>query len=99
MGGPGPFGVLPALLFVGLVVALVLLFVRGRVGPIRFTRGTFGGGAAGATGWAAHRGAEDAAFETLRMRLAKGDITPEEYLERTSVLRSPQSPTDPKETS
>ena len=35
-------------------------------------------------------GAEDEALARLAERLANGDITPEEYLERSSVLRGSQ---------
>lgn len=66
-----------------LIAVLVLLRVlrrRGRIGPVRFAprRGDD----------AAQPTAEDAALTLLKQRLAKGDITPEEYLHRSSVLRT-----------
>ncbi|MGJ6980439.1 hypothetical protein ACSDQ9_07905 [Aestuariimicrobium soli] len=86
--GPGLFGlILPALFFLALAVAAVVLVTKGRVGPIRWLGRHRD--ASPVTGWSASRPAEDAAFETLKMRLATGDITPEEFLERSSVLRSP----------
>ncbi|WP_203568029.1 SHOCT domain-containing protein [Aestuariimicrobium ganziense] len=107
--GFGGFHLLQGLLLL-LVAGIVALLVRGRIGPVRWvprgpagTGPRFGPGPAGQgpdsggpVGWAtgASRPPEDTAFETLRMRLANGDITPDEYLERTSVLRRPQPPTD-----
>lgn len=68
-----------------LVIALVAGLLRtGRVGPVRFDGGTRPGRPA-----PHHRTPEDEAFATLRSRLATGDITPEEYLARSSVLRRP----------
>ena len=100
--GFGPIGmIVPGLLTWLLIVAVSKLLTRGRVGPGRWVGGKpfkAGGGEAGSwAGGAGFRGfpggaPEDAAFETLRMRLANGDITTEEYLERTSVLRSGQVP-------
>ena len=81
-----------ALLFALLIVAVIKLLRRGRLGPVGFAPRGSGTPGGHPHGWAAHRPAEDAAFETLRMRLANGDITPEEYLERSSVLRTPQDP-------
>lgn len=85
------FGFFTMLLVGVLVFAVIKLVTRGHVGPVGFTPRD-GKSDAAPHGWAAHRHAEDAAFDTLRMRLANGDITPEEYLERSSVLRTPQEP-------
>ena len=93
--GPGLFGlILPALFLLALIVAGVLLFTKGRVGPVRWVGRSHG--QSPVTGWSASRTAEDQAFETLKMRLATGDITPEEFLERSSVLRSPAGTAQPK---
>lgn len=83
-----------------LILAVVKMLACGRLGPIRFaprSEAKDGGRPTGPRGWAAQRPAGDEAYQTLRMRLANGDITPDEYLERTSVLRPPHAPTDPKE--
>jgi putative membrane protein len=93
--GFGFFGFLPGLLLLALVVVVVLLLVKGRVGPIRLDRSRNGSATASGSGWTSARVAEDQAFETLKMRLATGDITPEEFLERSSVLRSPSGTTSP----
>ena len=80
----------------GLLVALLIAFAlsrlvrRGRLGPVRFDPA--GRRPGGPRGWTPPT-AEDAALATLRQRLASGDITVEEYLERSSVLR-PSRPTD-----
>lgn len=100
--GFGFFGFLPSLLtllvIIALIVAAVILIKKGRLGPIRLNRR--GAGDAGSSrGWGLSRSAEDDAFNALRMRLAQGDITPEEYLERTSVLRSPADTTTGKASS
>lgn len=92
--GPGLFGlILPALFLLALAVAAVLLITKRRVGPVRWVGR--GRSDSPVTGWSATRSSEDKAFETLKMRLANGDITPEEFLERSSVLRSPGA-TQPK---
>lgn len=83
--GFGLLGLIPAILLTALlIVVLVRLFRRGGVGPVRYNRG--GHGAAPSP--------EEAARSRLAERLANGDITPEEYLERTSALRSPTTSTD-----
>lgn len=76
--------------FFGLLAALAVAFVvaklvrSGRVGPIRYDR------AAASAGRPA-RSPEDDALATLKARLASGDLTPEEYLARSSVLRRPST--------
>ena len=96
----------PHFFFLPLLGALLLAFVlfrlirTGRVGPVRLDRPAGAGGAGGgaATGrpgdarrprWG--RTAEDDALATLKHRLATGDITPEEYLARSQVLRRPNT--------
>ena len=94
------FWIFKALLITLLIFAVVKLLACGRLGPVRFaprSDAKDGGRPTGPRGWAAQRPAEDEAYQTLRMRLANGDITSDEYLERTSVLRPPHAPTDPKE--
>ncbi|WP_026377684.1 hypothetical protein [Aestuariimicrobium kwangyangense] len=94
--GFGFLGFLPGLLLVlALIVVVVLLLTKGRVGPIRLDRTRNGSTPGPGSGWTSARAAEDQAFETLKMRLATGDITPEEFLERSSVLRSPSGTTPP----
>lgn len=81
MGGHLPmlFPMLLPLLLLG--AALFILLRTGRLGPVRFAPGA-------RSGPAPHRPtAEDEALSRLAERLAEGDITPEEYLERSSVLR------------
>ncbi|WP_145952869.1 hypothetical protein [Tessaracoccus aquimaris] len=92
--GPMLFGLMmfKALLFGLLIFAVIKLVKHRRLGPVGFAPRGAGPAGGHPHGWAAHRPAEDAAFDTLRMRLANGDITPEEYLERSSVLRTPQEP-------
>ncbi|WP_206080001.1 SHOCT domain-containing protein [Propioniciclava coleopterorum] len=86
MGGHGFFfPMLFPLLLLGLL--LFVLVRKGRLGPVRF--------APGRPGHPGHPGfgrpsAEDEALARLAERLANGDITPEEYLERSSVLRGSQ---------
>ena len=77
-----PFGVL--LITVLIVLIAIRLFRTGRAGPVRFERRD------GSTRERPSRpghSTEDAALATLRDRLAAGDITIEEYLSRSSVLR------------
>lgn len=77
-------GPLTGLLLLALIgFAVFMLIKRGRLGPVRWAPQ---GVAAGPTRRHAHA-PEEEALHTLRMRLANGDITPEEYLERSSVLR------------
>ena len=93
--GPGPYFPLFPILFLLALGALIWMFARrGRVGPVGWRpngrpgpghRGGFGPGGAGP---------EDQAMTILRERLARGDISPEEYLERSSVL-GPARPADP----
>ncbi|WP_454227757.1 SHOCT domain-containing protein, partial [Propioniciclava flava] len=95
MGGPG-FFFLPMLIPLLLIgAALFLLLRKGRLGPVRFAPGargrTFPAGRPFGSGYPT---AEDEALARLAERLANGDITPEEYLERSSVLRR-STPTDP----
>lgn len=71
-----------------LAVALFILLRTGRLGPVRFAPGGRRG-----PGHAARPTAEDEALSRLAERLAEGDITPEEYLERSSVLRGSGSGT------
>ena len=94
LGGPGffffPF--LFPMLLLGLL--MFLLIRRGRLGPVGFAPGGRPG-PQGHRGWGPPRPtAEDEALARLAERLANGDITPEEYLERSSVLRR-STPTDP----
>ncbi len=97
MGGHGffIFPLLFPLLLLGLL--LFLLIRRGRLGPVGFAPGGRPG-PQGRPGWGPpRRTAEDEALARLAERLANGDITPEEYLERSSVLRpsNPQGPGAP----
>lgn len=65
-----------------LITVLVLFRVlrrRGHIGPVRF---------APRSDAARQTSPEDAALTLLKERLATGDITPEEYLQRSSVLRT-----------
>ncbi|MFV0452826.1 MAG: SHOCT domain-containing protein [Propioniciclava sp.] len=78
--GHGFFGIIPAILIALLIVALVRLFRTGSVGPVRYH------------GAAPQSSPEDLARARLAERLAQGDITPEEYLERTSALKPPTTP-------
>lgn len=94
MAHGGPFFLVP-FLFGTLLLALVAfrLARTGRVGPVRLEGAT---GASGPPGgrrrpaWG--RTPEDEALATLKHRLASGDISPQEYLERTQVLRRPHNP-------
>ena len=70
------------------LTALFILLRTGRLGPVRFAPGGRRG-----PGHAARPTAEDEALSRLAERLAEGDITPEEYLERSSVLRGSGSGT------
>lgn len=92
LGHGGFFFPIVPILFLLALGALVWMFARrGRVGPV----GWRPGGRPGTGG--PHRGGfgpEDQAMSILRERLARGDISPEEYLERSSVLGS-QRPSDP----
>ncbi|MFV0407132.1 MAG: hypothetical protein ACK5LN_09965 [Propioniciclava sp.] len=88
--GPGFPGLLTLLLVVVLIVALLR---RGGIGPVRFQPE---GGGGPRPPWAPrHPSPDDVAMATLAERLASGDITPEEYLERSSVLRPSASSGDP----
>lgn len=96
---------LPGLLTL-IIVVLFLKFLRhGGIGPVRWAPG--GGpaqhrGPAGPAGPRGHRGRwagawdrpspEEEALARLAERLAAGDITPEEYLERSTVLRGSTPP-------
>lgn len=92
--GSGPF--LPGLVAGLILVILLLKFARhGRVGPVRWAPGGPGGpgrhaGPPWAQSWPAQRSPEEEALATLAERLASGDITPEEYLERSTALRDAQ---------
>lgn len=82
----GPVVVVPpffGVIAVMVTIAVIRLLRTGRVGPIRLDRS---GTAAPGPRWG-HTSPEDDALATLRQRLASGDITVEEYLERSSVLR------------
>ncbi|WP_040162030.1 SHOCT domain-containing protein [Nigerium massiliense] len=80
--GPHLFGgFLTALL---IVVLAIMLLRHGRVGPVRWA-------GSGGRPTASHRTPEDDALASLKAKLAAGDITTEEYLTRTSVLRRPDS--------
>ena len=90
--GMGPLMMLPGLVF-GLLVLFVVvkLLKSGRVGPVRWDpRGadapgpSHGGPGHGPWG---RPSPEEAALATLADRLAKGEISPEEYLERSTALR------------
>ncbi len=76
----GPWALLP-LLLIPLLLGLLLFwfFRRGGVGPVRYNRSRA----------SAAPSPEDVARTRLAERLANGDISPEEYLERTSALRNP----------
>lgn len=89
---------LPGLLALLLVLGLFrILRRRGRLGPVRWDPRRAGSRAAHgeadarssrSDSWtppATHP--EDAALTLLKERLATGEITPQEYLERSSVLR------------
>jgi putative membrane protein len=94
MGGHGLFFLFPLLLPLLLLgLALFLLLRKGRLGPVRFAPGAHGRGPGRPFGPYGPT-AEDEALARLAERLANGDITPEEYLERSSVLRK-SDPTDP----
>ena len=72
----------PGLLaLIATIIVLKIFFRRGGLGPVRWApqhRHPFG-----------HvPSPEEAALATLAERLAKGEISPEEYLERSSVLRN-----------
>ncbi len=92
--GPG-FFFLPGLVAsIFLTVALIKLVKHGRVGPVRWAPHRGGSDAPEAPRFGGHRppwaqpSPEEAALATLAERLASGDITPEEYLERSSALRN-----------
>lgn len=93
---------LPGLLALILwIVLFKVFFRRGGLGPVRWDprrgagedgsgrrpRHGFGPGAAGHRPPWAQQSPEEAALATLAERLASGDITPDEYLERSSALR------------
>lgn len=93
------------LLFLMLLVGLFLLFRSGRFGPPPWYRGyrqqagrpgdpSTQAPPPGAKPWAGPWGPgprpEDDALKVLADRLASGDITPDEYLQRVSVLRQQQ---------
>lgn len=78
----GLFGFLASLVVFALLIVLVVRLLRkGQVGPI---------------GYQSHGASspEDVARTRLAERLANGEISPEEYLERSSALRPPTTPTD-----
>ena len=76
-------------LFLLLLVGLFLMYRRGRFGPPR----PHGPETPQAQGWFGPWGPqpalrpEDEALKVLADRLASGDITPDEYMARVSVLR------------
>lgn len=78
--GPGhpmwfmPFGWLLPLALLALVL---VLWRKGRLGPLRWKDGTPG------------RTSTTQAEQILQERLAKGDVSPEEYRERMFTLRPP----------
>lgn len=91
----GPFGPVFFGFVLPLLVCLILFkkLVRyGGIGPVRWN--PQGGAPQGPRPqgprpfWAQPTPEEDA-LATLTQRLASGDISPEEYLERSSVLRPP----------
>lgn len=102
--GHGPGFFLPGLLAtIVLTILIIKLLKHGRVGPVRWAgRGAggspegerrpgqgFGPFGPGRAPWS-QPSPEEAALATLAERLASGDITPEEYLERSSALRNTQ---------
>lgn len=84
----GPNMLMATLLLLG--AALLILMRTGRLGPVRFAPGGRRGAGPGS-----RPTAEDEALTRLAQRLAEGDITPEEYLERSSVLRGSATPPPP----
>lgn len=78
----GFIGVL--LLTVLIAWILIRLLRHGRVGPVHYQP----------TSRPAPPSPEDAARTRLAERLANGEISPEEYLERVAALRPPVEPTD-----
>lgn len=80
----GPFALLFMLAFLALVGLAIAYFVRRR----RATQG------ASTTAAAPQPAPVDHAMEALRMRLAQGEISPEEFLERSSVLATGDPTTD-----
>lgn len=92
--GPGMFFTFLGLAFVAFLAAKLIR--SGRLGPIRYD-GPSARGAARGSGAAAPAGRrpgstpEDDALASLKAKLAAGDITPEEYLARSSVLRRPST--------
>lgn len=75
--GPGFFAPLLGLLLLGLLVFGIVYFVRKR----RTAQAPVSSAAA-----AAPVAPVDHAMEALRMRFATGEISPEEYLQRSTVL-------------
>ncbi|MFV0430190.1 MAG: SHOCT domain-containing protein [Arachnia sp.] len=92
-GGPGFFFLLASLALV--IVILGGLRRNGRIGPVKWD-GAPSGPVTPRQQWGWGASPEEQAMNRLKERLAEGEITPEEYLERTSVLRT-ENPTDTKE--
>ncbi len=93
--GPGMFFTFLGLLFVAFLAAKLMR--SGRLGPIRYDGPSARGAASARVGTSAPSGRrpgstpEDDALASLKAKLAAGDITPEEYLARSSVLRRPST--------